>query len=342
MQLRAERFASQLQSEPLKPAYLIAGDCPLRVLEAADALRAKAKQEGYSEREVIDADANFDWDQLDAALANLSLFASRRLFDVRLPKGKPGKDGSEAIQRYCSNPAPDTVLMITCQEWSKQHEGKWSDAIANAGHSLIVWPLKSHELPDWLRSRLRSRGLSATPAAIDLLADRVEGNLLAAAQEIDKLALLAPNSTLDEQQLMHLVADASRYDVFRLIDCALSGDAPRVQHVLAGLRAEGEQVAGLLPMIAKEVLLVTQLAEGVSRGGNLMQEMRSARVWESKQAMYKRAIDRHPASRWEFFVSLVGECDRIAKGRASGDAWLSLERLLLSVAEPKARRLLMV
>lgn len=341
MQLRADRFDAQLRAEPLKPIYLLAGDCPLRVLEAADALRARAREEGYSEREVLDVDAQFDWGQLDAAMASLSLFASRRLFDLRLPKGKPGKEGSETLQRYCANPPPDTVLMITCQEWSKSHEGKWSDAIAQAGHVMTVWPLKPHELPDWLRSRLRSRGLTATPDAVDVLADRVEGNLLAAAQEIDKLALLATGQTLDERAMAHLVADSSRFDVFRLIDCALGGDASRVRQVLAGLKAEGEQVPGLLPMLSKEVLLLAQLADRVAGGANLMQELRSARVWESKQALYKRALERHPAPRWELFVSLIGECDRIAKGRASGDAWLALERLLLSIAEPKARRLLM-
>ena len=347
MELRPDRLERQLASEPLRPVYLVAGAEPLVVQEAADAIRARAREEGYGEREVIDADAHFDWNTLAMGLASLSLFATRRLFDLRLPSGKPGKDGSEALREYCENPPPDTVLLITCQEWGKANAGKWSEAIAKVGHVVPVWPMKPHELGDWLQRRLRSRGLSATPEALRRLGDRVEGNLLAAAQEIDKLALLAGDrargpaaQALEADEMERLVADSSRFDVFKLVDAALSGDAARAARLLAALRAEGDQVAGLMPMVAREVLQLCAVARATADGGSLQSAMRAANIWDSKQAACKRALERHPASRWEQFVAECGRIDRSAKGRGDGDPWLQLERLLVAIAEPRARRLL--
>ena len=343
MELRPDAFLRRVAGEPLPPVMLIAGDEPLIVQECADAVRDKAKTEGYGEREVLDAEGSFDWNRLTQGMASLSLFAQRRLFDLRLPTGKPGKDGSEAIRDYCANPPPDTVLLITAQDWSRQHSGKWSEAIAAAGHLVPVWPLKAHELPEWLATRLRRRGLSATPDALERLVERVEGNLLAAAQEIDKLALLldANAGPIDLETLERLVAEASRYDVFKLVDATLAGDAARVPRILAALRAEGEQVAGLLGFAMKEIVTIAGLAAVQAQGGNVMAEMRAAKLWESKMAQYKRALDRHPPSSWERFAMSVGEVERMAKGRASGDAWRALERLLLSVARPRAATVLL-
>lgn len=342
-ELRPDAFLKRVAAAPLPPVLLIAGDEPLIVQECADAVRAKAKTEGYTEREVLDADANFDWNRLTQGLASLSLFAQRRLFDLRLPSGKPGKDGSEALREYCGNPPPDTVLMVTALDWSRQHVGKWSEAIAAAGHVVPVWPLKPHELPDWLASRLRRKGLVATPEALERLVERVEGNLLAAAQEIDKLALLLNTDAgpIDLDTLERLVAEASRYDVFKLVDAALAGDAARVPRILAGLRGEGEAVAGLLGFILKEVGTIAGFAAVQASGGNVLAEMRAAKLWETKQAQYKRALDRHAPSAWERFAISAGEVERMAKGRATGDPWRALERLLLAIARPRAATVLL-
>ncbi len=232
------------------------------------------------------------------------------------------------------------MLLITSQDWSKSHAGKWTEAIARVGHVLPIWPIKEHEREDWLQRRLRSRGLQASNAAIQVLSDRVEGNLLAAAQEIDKLALLSPNSKIEADDMNRFVADSSRFDVFRLLETALSGDASRVAKILSALKAEGEQVPGLMPMIAMDILKICQLARVQATGGNVMNAMRDARIWDSKQALYKRAMDRHKAGRWEIFAAECGRIDRVAKGRDSGDAWLMFERLLIAVAEPRARGLI--
>lgn len=341
MELTPARLATQLAGEPLRPVYLVAGPEPLLVLEAADAVRAAARAQGIAEREVFDADGrDFDWDTLEATFRAPSLFASRRLVELRLPTAKPGKDGSEAIVGFCADPPPDVTLLITGGEWSKQHAGKWSDAVARAGHVAIAWAIKPHDLPDWIERRLHSKGLRAEREAVQRLADRIEGNLLAAAQEVDKLVLLCDGETIDAARMDSLVADAARFDVFRLVDAAMNGQGAQVSRMLAGLRAEGEAVPALLGMVVMELQRAAALARVQARGGNLANEFKAQRVWESKQAVFRRALQRHAAPRWERFVSEAGKVDRIAKGRAPGDAWLALERLLLAVAEPKALRLL--
>lgn len=342
MELKPDRLERQLAGEPLRPVYLVAGGEPLLVQEAADAIRARARVEGYGEREVYEAEANFNWDTLALGMASMSLFASRRLFDLRLPSGKPGKEGAEALLKFCSQTPPDTVLLVTAQEWSRSHGGKWSEAIARLGHLVPIYPLKAHELGDWLQRRLRSRGLVASPDAVQRLADCVEGNLLAAAQEVDKLALLvggAGSPAIDLPRMEQLVADSSRFDVFKLVDAALGGESARLLRMLSGLRAEGQHPAALVPILAKEVLVLGSLARAAERGG-VMAALRDARVWESKQPIYRRALERHPAPRWDRFLAECGRVELSAKGRGDGDPWLQLERLLLALAEPRARTLL--
>jgi DNA polymerase-3 subunit delta len=346
MELKPEQLATQVQAGPLRPVYLIAGPEPLRVLEAADAVRAAARAQGVSEREVFEAEGNQrepDWAAMESSFHAPSLFASRRLFEVRLPTGKPGTEGARIISEFCANPPADVTLLVTAGEWSRQHGGKWSEAIARVGQIAIAWPVKPHELPGWIESRLRSRGLKADRDAVQLLADRVEGNLLAAAQEIEKLKLLSHGETLDLARMADLVADAARFDVFRLIDAAMNGQGAQVSRMLRGLRGEGEAVPALLGMVIKEL----QTASALARAGNLANAFKAQRIWESKQPMYRRALQRHEAKRWEAFLAQAGRVDSIAKGRPRrgeepDDAWVALERLLLAVAEPRAARLLAV
>ncbi|HHW4681155.1 MAG TPA: DNA polymerase III subunit delta, partial [Xylella taiwanensis] len=270
-----------------------------------------------------------------------SLFSSRRLIEIRLPGGKPGKEGSEVITAFCAAPPPDVVLLITCNEWSKTHHGKWTTAIARIGTIAIAWAIKPHELPDWITRRLHSKGLRATPDVVQQLSTRLEGNLLAAAQEIDKLALLTQGHLLDLETIESYVADTARYDVFRLAEAMLSGQPAAAVRMLAKLRAEGETVAALLPILIKELIRATTLAWVQHGNGNLATEMKAQGIWETRQAPFKRALQRHASPyRWEHFVAEAGRIDRIAKGRSDGNAWLVLERLLVTVAEAGAARLL--
>lgn len=347
MELKPEQLTAQLgraDAGPLHPAYLIAGPEPLRVLEAADAVRTAARAQGASEREVFEAEGSQrepDWNAMEASFHAPSLFSSRRLIELRLPGGKPGTEGARVIAEFCAAPPADVTLLVTAGDWSRQHGGKWSEAIARIGVVAIAWPVKPHELPEWIERRLRARGLKADRDAVQLLADRVEGNLLAAAQEIEKLALLAGGDTLDAERTADLVADAARFDVFRLIDAAMNGQGAQVSRMLRGLRAEGEAVPALLGMVIKEL----HTAAALARAGNLTSAFKSQRIWDSKQPMYRRALQRHEAGRWDAFLAQAGRVDSIAKGRARpgqepDDPWIALERLLLAVADPRATRLL--
>lgn len=359
MELAPDQLVSQLASGLLLPAYLVAGAEPLLVLEAADAVRAAARRAGIAEREVFEAGAGQrepDWDALHASFNAPGLFAARRLVEVRLPTGKPGKEGGAAIATFCAQPAPDVVLLVTAEEWSRQHGGAWSEAIARVGRVAVAWPVKPHELPGWIDRRLRARGFAPDRDALAYLAERVEGNLLAAAQEIDKLVLLLKDDAADAQAgprapgrggraldvatLEALVADASRYDVFRLVDAAMNGVAPMVLRVIAGLRAEGEAVPALLGMIVMELQRGASLARVQARGGNLAAAFKAQRVWDARQPMYRRALQRHLPEAWDAMLAQAGLVDRMAKGRAPGDAWRALERLMLALADRGAVRML--
>ena len=178
----------------LPPVVLIASSEALLRVEAADRLRAQARAAGYTQLEIFVDDARSDWSQVQASCAAMSLFASRRIVELRIASGKPNKDGVEWLQDYCRNPAPDVLLLILCEDWSKKHEGAWFTAVQKAGRAQVLWPIKVHEMSGWLGQRLRAQGLEASREALELLVDRVEGNLLAAAQEVDKLALLRPEA----------------------------------------------------------------------------------------------------------------------------------------------------
>jgi DNA polymerase-3 subunit delta len=332
-------FRKQIAAGDLKPAYLIAGAEHLLVIEAADLLRARAKALGYLERDVLDVEASFDWNRLGDASRSMSLFASRKLIDLRLPTGKPGKDGSAAIAEFCASPPPDTVLLVTTNDWSKKHEGAWSTAIERVGTAVTVWPIKREELPDWIGARMASRGLKATPDAIALLADRVEGNLLAAAQEIEKLALLHSGQTLDLEMLEASVADDARYDVFRLTDAAIGGDAGRALHIVQGLRAEGDELIPMLGWILMQLRILLRLASAP----NLDSAIRIERIWpSSRESMFKRALENGDRLHWERCLNQAGRIDRIAKGRGDGDGWRELERLVAAMAAPRRGAALIV
>jgi DNA polymerase-3 subunit delta len=348
MALTPERLVAQLTAGPLHPAYLVAGQEPLHVLEAADAVRAAARAQGIGEREVFEAEGNQrepDWDGLSASFRSPGLFSARRLVELRLPTGKPGKEGAALVTQFCVDPPADVVLLVTAGEWSKAHAGKWVEAIERVGVVCIAWALKPHELVDWIQRRLRSRGLQASQDAVQRLAERVEGNLLAAAQEIDKLALIDDGGTIDAARMEVLVADAARFDVFRLMDAALNGQPAQAMRMLGGLRAEGVVVPALLGMVVRELQIAAGLAKTQARGGNLAAEFKAQRIWDSKQASYRRAMQRHAPPQWDRLLVEAGRVDRISKGRMRlgeepVDAWLALERLLLAVADKQALPLL--
>jgi DNA polymerase-3 subunit delta len=336
MSFSLSQLRQHLAGDALKPVYFLAGDEHLLLIEASDALRARARELGYLEREILDAESGFDWDDLARAASGMSLFASRKLIDLRVPTGKPNKDGAAAIIEYCERPPPDTVLLITSTQWSKQHHAAWVDSIESIGVFVPIAPLRPDDLPSWIGQRMASRGVKAARDAIDVLAERSEGNLLAAAQEIDKLALLAGDRLLDAATLEDLVADSARYDAFKLTDAALAGDAARALRIAAGLRAEGEQVPALMGLLLYQLQLLVRLAAAP----NPAQAFRSERIYPAREAIYRKALQRGGLAHWERCLAQAARIDRISKGRGAGDAWVELERLLAAMSVPRSSHLL--
>ena len=338
MSLTVDSFLNSLPKAPIKPVYLIAGAEALLVQEAADALRLRLREQGYSERIVIDADAGgFDWNDLHQHGASMSLFASLRLLDLRLPTGKPGKEGAQALLEFCQAPPPDMVLLITCQDWSNKHGGKWSEAIEHSGELVVAWPIKPGEIGYWISRRLSAKGIKADAEALQILTARVEGNLLAANQEIDKLAMQGVQGVVTAAQMQQWVADSSRFDVFKLIDACYDHDFPRASRILRGLRAEGEQVPALIPMIGKELLNLAYYARIQEESRRAQSAMQADKLWQTKQAQMLRMLDHGSCRLYEDLCRQLADVDRMSKGRLGGDAWVSLERVLVQWAEIKSR-----
>ncbi len=330
-----EQFHRHLGSaESLHPVYLLASPEPLLMLEAADALRQRARALGANEREVLDVERSFDWDALARTSAALSLFASQRLIELRLPSGKPGTEGAAAIGEYCRQPGSGDVLVVQTMEWSKQHGGKWVDAIARVGMVVEIKPVYAEQLPAWIRQRAASRKLALGADAVAALAELVEGNLLAAAQEIDKLVLLAGSEPLDADALQALVADHTRFNVFALVDAALAGDGLRARRVLAALKAEGADAASLVPWLHMSLGLLLRLQ--TTPAARRDAAMTAERLYGQRLAAYKRALVRADGAFWEQRLVDAAQVELVSKGRADGDAFLMMERLLLSIADAAA------
>jgi DNA polymerase-3 subunit delta len=335
MPLNPNQWSKALAADRLDAAYLLAGE-ELLVLEAADALRAQARRLGYTEREVLEVGQHFDWDDVARAGASMSLFASRRLIDLRLPTGRPGVEGAKAITAFCADPPPDVTLLVTAMEWSSKHDGAWSRKF-DAEHSMVVFNApRPHEWNAWVGARLASRGLSASADAVALLAERVEGNLLAAAQEIDKLVVLHGEGRIDAAEMENLVADSARYDVFKLADAAFGGNGARALRVLAGLRSEGDELIALMGWMVNQLQLALRLANAP----NFAAQAKVERLWQSREQMFRQALRRAPREHWLQCLARAARIDRMAKGREQGDPWLEAERLVAVIAEPRAAKAL--
>jgi len=305
------------------------------VQEALDAIRAACKQAGFAERQVLNADASFDWGRLYEAGASLSLFAEKTLLDVRLPSGKPGDKGAAALLEYLGQPPEDKILLLSMPKLdSSTQKSKWCKALAEHKSACLVqiWPLETAALPGWIKQRLNASGISADSEAVELLAARVEGNLLAAAQEIEKLKLLDDNGTLTAEQVQAAVADSARFDVFGLIDSALNGDAAHALRTLHGLRSEGVDSVVILWALARELRTLATLAAAEGQGTSLNQAFTSIRppIWEKRRPLISRALQRKPPL--NAMLTLAAQIDAQIKGQAAGDPWTGLTELCLALA----------
>lgn len=340
MKLPLARLDKQLASG-LAPVYAISGDEPLQCLEAADAIRQHCRQQGFDERQVFHVDSSFDWNLLREAGASLSLFAEKRLIELRMPAGKPSDDG-KALLEYLDRPAVDTLLLLSLPRLdSKVQKQKWAKALIEGENCQFVqvWPIELAQLGQWLRDRLARAGLSATPEAIELLGARVEGNLLAAAQEIEKLRLLCSDGKVDADSIQACVGDSARFDLFGLLDAALAGEAAHALRILAGLRGEGDEPPVILWGIARELRNLASLKALTSTGMALEKACSSLRppVFGKRQALVGRALQRSTLEHWNQLLVEAQLCDEQIKGQAAGDAWQTLARLVLQMAGQRLR-----
>lgn len=343
MQLRADQLPAAL-ARGLQPLYVIHGDEPLLAQEAADAIRAAARAAGCSERTVHTVTgAHFDWSGLLGDAGALSLFAERRLIEIRIPSGKPGKDGGEALQRYVATivgaGGEDITLVLLPRLDRAQLGSAWFTALDGAGASVRVDPVERRALPAWIAQRLarhdlRVEGGEAGQRALAFFADRVEGNLLAAHQEIAKLALLhEPGTVLDLAAIEQAVLDVARYDVFRLGEAVLAGDAARALRMLDGLEAEGEAAVLVHWTLADDLRGLQRVHAALREGRPLPVALREARVWGTKEKLFERVLPRLQADTLAELVGAARVCDGIVKGLRDpawpGEPWAALRRLVL-------------
>jgi DNA polymerase-3 subunit delta len=332
MQLKPEQVEAHARKR-LAPLYFISGDDPLRVMEAADAVRAAAREQGYLEREVLTVQKGFDWDSLMSEAGNLSLFSQQRVIDLRLPGGKPGIEGSKALCAWAEQPPEDTLLLVTAGKLDPAaRKSKWVQALDTAGVVVFVWPLTGQEFRNWVQARMRQRGLEPTPEAVALLADRVEGNLLACVQEIDKLYLLQGGGSVDAGAILSMVADNARFDVYALVDGALSGDAARSVRILNGLQAEAVAPPVVLWALAREIRQLAAMAAAVAAGQGVPGVLSQFHVWPNRKAIVGAALKRLQPGECYTMLRQCAQLDRVCKGQAAGNVWDELLQLSLKLA----------
>jgi DNA polymerase-3 subunit delta len=326
------RLPAQL-AKGLAPVYLISGDEPLQLMEAGDAVRARARETGYTTREVFFAEPGFDWNHLRQSAQSLSLFAERRLLELRLPSGKPGDGGREFLSGYAASPPQDTVLLVITGKLDKGQLSKgWARDLEQAGVLVQVWPVKLADLPAWITRRMQARGMRPTPEAAAMIADRVEGNLLAAAQEIDKLFLLNGPGEVGAGEVLAAVADSSRYDVFNLADTVLAGHCGHGLRILSGLRAEGVAPSLVLWSLTRELRALAGMAAEVARGERPERVLDRHRVWSNKKGLVGGQLRRYSVAHFRRLLLQCGQVDRMIKGAADGEPWDALESLTAAVA----------
>lgn len=330
MQLKPESLAAHLKQQ-LAPVYLIAGDEPLILGECADAVRAAARSRGHDSREVLFAERGLDGAALAASGASMSLFSSKRIIEVRLPTGKPG-DGAEALVEYAARPADDAVLLVVSQARPDKRL-KWLNALADAGVFVAVYPLEAHQFPDWLARRARGLGLELEPEAVERLRARTEGNLLAAAQELELLALARGKGRIDAATVESAVADSARFDAFQMVDAALAGDAARALRALDVLAAEGEALALVTWAVARELRTLAQCSARVAAGEPIGRVVSHPSIWQSRRALYESALARVPLKRWRRLLQQALTVDRTLKGQRKGaDPWSEMRGLVATLA----------
>ena len=332
MRLYPEKLADHLQQK-LLPVYLVSGDEPLLLQECCDQIRQKARAENCNEREIIEGGvSNFNWQDILHSASNMSLFADRKLIELRLPSGKPGAEGSKALCEYLDIASGDDVLLIVSGKIDKQStNSKWYKALDKAGVTVQVWPVDAKNLPRWLQQRVRNAGMSIDDDALRLLCERLEGNLLAAVQEVEKLKLLAADSKITMQTVTEAVSDNARYNLFDMADNALKGNASVSLRMLYGLRAEGTEPPVVLWALVREIRTLYEAQLDCDSGQSAQQALSSRRVWQNRMPLMQAALARHNTRSLSLLLEQAARADGSIKGFADGKPWDNLSRLVITL-----------
>lgn len=330
--LRPDQLTGALRKK-LAPVYIVSGDEPLLAQEACDQIRATARKQGFSERELHHVEAGFDWEQLLTSANSLSLFAERKILELRIDNGKPGDKGGKALITYCENPAEDTLLLIVTPKLDgSAQRSKWFKAVEKVGDFVQIWPIVGPQLPRWIDQRIQQAGMRASREAIDLLAARIEGNLLAAAQEVEKLKLLASDGEITADMIAGSVADSARYDVFTLTDKALHGDARAAIKTLHGLKGEGTDATVVLWALAREIRTLNQMANALQQGQAFDRAAKANGVWDKRKPLVNGALRRLKLNQLNMLLRKANGIDKAIKGMRNADVWDELMDLTLNLS----------
>jgi DNA polymerase-3 subunit delta len=317
----------------LHAVYIVSGDEPLQQNEVCDAIRAAARKQNYTERHVLNVDKNFDWEQFLAISNSMSLFADRQLIELRMPTAKPGEVGAKVLTEYAANPSPDCVVMIICGKIEKQaQKTKWFTQLESNAAFIQIWPIEVNQLTGWIQGRARSKGMKLTPAAVQFMVDSLEGNMLAASQELDKLYLLYGDSEINDDAVIDAVSDSARYDLFGLVDTCLLGDAKRATRITQGLRGEGVEPVLVIWALSREIRSLVPMAISVASGKRPEQVVAHPSVWAKRKPLVAAALKRHSVASLQQMLQHASKIDRIIKGLSAGNVWDELLQLALSLA----------
>lgn len=334
MIVKPAQLYHHLKQTGLAPCYLLAGDEPLQLTESIDLLRHFAYQQGFHERLTLTVEKGFDWDYLDQQTRHLSLFANQRLLEVNLGSYSPGETGHQALLAYIQAPPPQTVLLLTTTKLeNSKKKTKWFNALNTQGVIVVIAPIPSAHLPAWIAQRLRAKGLQASSEAIQLLAERSEGHLLACAQAIEKLVLLyGHNNYIDVIQILESVADNARFEIFDWVDTVLRGDTVRSVRQLERLQAEGAELALILWLLKREIRTLCRLSAALQSGIPKIQVFKTYNIWQTRQSIVMQALEKHTLHCWQRFLQRTVQLEKMSKGLAPGRPWDELLNFSLEVA----------
>lgn len=331
MQLRHDQLSAHLQKE-LSPVYFISGDVPLLIQEAADAIHKSARKQGFDEKQIFHVETGFSWQSLLNASDNLSLFSHKQILELRITSTL-GDAGSKALQAYCAKIPADKILLIRMGKIdSSAQRSNWFQTLLKAGTIIQIWPPEKNQFPQWIAQRLTAATLKYDSTAVQLLTELYEGNLLAAAQEIEKLQILFSQETLTAEKIRNAISDNARYDVFALSDAALQGDGKRVIKILAHLKEEGTEPILILWALARDARMLAAFAYQHSRGISLEKSMQEQRVFEKRKPLIRNAMQKKSLYQLRELLQCAHHIDRMIKGAEIGNPWNALKGLGLSLA----------